>query len=117
MEIQQMNKQHKEQVINNVTNALDDVGSSMLNRVRPLIDLAYEAGYNQGKQEANTGYYQAIKGADELKSTLTMPEQCWNPRTFKPIDHKGCQMCGIGADGKAYGYVCTRNDCPTRVTF
>jgi uncharacterized protein (DUF1015 family) len=65
-----MNKQHKEQIINNVTNALGDVGSSMLNRVRPLIDLAYEAGYNQGKQEANTGYYQAIKGADELKNQV-----------------------------------------------
>ena len=28
----------------------------------------------------------------------------------------GCLVCGIGADGKAYGYVCPRSDCPTRVT-
>jgi hypothetical protein len=25
-------------------------------------------------------------------------------------------VCGMGADGKAYGYVCNRSDCPTRVT-
>jgi hypothetical protein len=101
-----MNKHHKEQIINNVTNALGDVGSSFLNRVRPLIDLAYEAGYNQ-----------AIKDAAERQSDIPMSEQWWNPRIVKPVDlNKGCQVCGIGADGKPYGYVCTRNDCPTRVT-
>ncbi len=29
---------------------------------------------------------------------------------------KGCRVCGIGADGKAYSYVCSRGDCPTRIT-
>ena len=29
---------------------------------------------------------------------------------------QGCTVCGIGADGKPYGYVCSRSDCPTRVT-
>jgi hypothetical protein len=106
MEIQQMNKQHKEQIINNVTNALGDVGSSMLSRIRPLLDLAYEAGYNQ-----------AIKDATERQSTNPIPEQWWNPRTVKPVDlNKGCSVCGMGADGKAYGYVCNRDDCPTKVT-
>lgn len=28
----------------------------------------------------------------------------------------GCRVCGIGGDGKAYGYVCYRGDCPTKVT-
>jgi DNA repair exonuclease SbcCD ATPase subunit len=28
----------------------------------------------------------------------------------------GCYVCGVGADGKPMGYVCNRNDCPTRVT-
>ena len=28
----------------------------------------------------------------------------------------GCGVCRIGADGKAYGYVCPRLDCPTKVT-
>lgn len=91
-----MNKQHKEQVINNVTTALGDVGSSMLNRVRPLIDLAYEAGYNQ-----------AYKDAAERQSTNPIPEQWWNPRIVKPVDlNKGCPLCGIREDDKAkYGYV------------
>jgi hypothetical protein len=103
MEIQQMNKQHKEQIINNVTNALGDVGSSMLNRVRPLIDLAYEAGYNQ-----------AIKDAAERQSTMPWDQPV--PQKWESYPHRGCQVCGIGADGKAYGYVCNRDDCPTRVT-
>lgn len=29
---------------------------------------------------------------------------------------RGCQVCGIGANGETVGYVCTRGDCPTRVT-
>ena len=37
---------------------------------------------------------------------------------FPPVSqwNRGCAVCGIGADGKAYGYVCPRSDCPTRVT-
>ena len=37
---------------------------------------------------------------------------------FPPVSqwNRGCAVCGIGADNKAYGYVCPRSDCPTRVT-
>lgn len=28
----------------------------------------------------------------------------------------GCPVCGVGADGKPMGYVCTNPNCPTRVT-
>lgn len=28
----------------------------------------------------------------------------------------GCPVCGIGSDGGAMGYVCTRTDCPTKVS-
>lgn len=112
-----MNQKHKEETINKVTTALSDVGTALIARIKPMLDLVYEVGYNQGKQEANSGYNQLIKDVDELKSTLPITEKYWNPRTFKPIDiNKGCPVCGIGADGKPYGYVCTRNDCPTRVT-
>ncbi len=34
----------------------------------------------------------------------------WVPRA------KGCQVCSLGADGKPMGYVCPRNDCPSRIT-
>lgn len=38
------------------------------------------------------------------------------PVTPRFDQDRGCKVCGIGADGRAYGYVCTRGDCPTRVT-
>jgi hypothetical protein len=59
-----MNQKHKEQIINNVTTALGDVGSTFLNRLKPLLDLAYEASYNQ-----------AYIDAAERQSTNLMPEQ------------------------------------------
>lgn len=104
-----MNKQHKEETINKIIIALgDDIGSTFLNRLKPLLDLAYEASYNQ-----------AIKDAAERQSTNPIPEQWWNPRIVKPVDlNKGCPLCGIREDDKAkYGYVCNRSDCPTKVTF
>jgi hypothetical protein len=103
-----MNKQHKEETINKIIMAMgDDIGSTFLNRLKPLLDLAYEASYNQ-----------AIKDGVARLSTI-MPEQWLNSPTVRPVDiNKGCPLCGISADDKAkYGYVCTRNDCPTKVTF
>jgi hypothetical protein len=104
MEIQQMNQQHKEETINKIIIALgDDIGSTFLNRLKPLLDLAYEASYNQ-----------AIKDAAERQSTMPWDQPV--PQKWESYPHRGCQVCGIGADGKAYGYVCNRDDCPTRVT-
>lgn len=31
--------------------------------------------------------------------------------------NSGCAVCGIGANGEFMGYVCHRDDCPTRVTY
>lgn len=41
----------------------------------------------------------------------------WNPNTtYGPITTTyGCSVCGMQSD-KAMGYVCPRNDCPTKVT-
>ena len=39
-----------------------------------------------------------------------------HPDTSPPRYAKGCPVCGIGADGQPYGYVCNRADCPTQVT-
>lgn len=33
----------------------------------------------------------------------------------KPVKQLGCFKCGLGSDG-AMGYVCSRHDCPTKVT-
>ena len=38
------------------------------------------------------------------------------PEPAKRQWNRGCGVCGIGANGKAMGYVCTQSDCPTRVT-
>jgi hypothetical protein len=37
---------------------------------------------------------------------------------FPPVSlwKRGCAVCGIGAGGHAYGCVCPRSDCPTRIT-
>lgn len=39
-----------------------------------------------------------------------------NPAQLAPSTQRGCKVCGIGADGQVWGYVCPRNDCPTRIT-
>jgi hypothetical protein len=35
----------------------------------------------------------------------------------KPMQQpsRGCQVCGIGAQGETRGYVCPRSDCPTKI--
>jgi len=43
------------------------------------------------------------------------PEIPWG-KAIGVEQKRGCRVCGIGADGKAYGYVCSRSDCPIRVT-
>jgi hypothetical protein len=39
----------------------------------------------------------------------------WAPRPAGTM-HSGCPVCSLGADGKPMGYVCPRNDCPSRIT-
>lgn len=38
----------------------------------------------------------------------------WVPKAQQA--HIGCPVCGIGADGKPMGYVCSNPRCPTRIT-
>lgn len=46
-----MNTQHKQHTVNNALNAVGDIGTSSLNRIRPLLELVYEAAYNQATIE------------------------------------------------------------------
>jgi hypothetical protein len=32
------------------------------------------------------------------------------------IKSMGCRVCGRGKDGKPDNFVCSRNDCPSRIT-
>lgn len=53
-----------------------------------------------------------------LRAALAEPQEPAIPwgKAIGVEQKRGCRVCGIGADGKAYGYVCPRSDCPTRVT-
>jgi hypothetical protein len=52
-----------------------------------------------------------------LRKALEQPEQMTLPTGIRVSQlNRGCGVCGIGANGQTMGYVCTRSDCPTRVT-
>jgi len=55
---------------------------------------------------------------DNLRAALAEPQEPAIPwgKAIGVEQKRGCRVCGIGADGKAYCYVCPRSDCPTRVT-
>lgn len=92
---------------------------------------ALELGYDAAKAEADQ-YHAAMAGyrpqrhakmdADAqkiaaaitaLRAALAEPQSGWDKWQEQK---RGCSVCGIGANGEVVGYVCTRNDCPTRVT-
>ena len=54
----------------------------------------------------------------DLRAALAEPQYPEIPwgKAIGVEQKRGCRVCGIGADGQAYGYVCSRSDCPTRVT-
>lgn len=54
----------------------------------------------------------------ELKQQLEMLRFAVLRNKFQhtqPIG-QGCSVCGLGSEGKAWGYVCNNSGCPTRVT-
>lgn len=84
--------------------------------MKPVIDLAVEGLKSGGVPHAETfrvffeqvyhcGYSDAVR---DLGNKSVYPDQ--------EKSYRGCRVCGIGSDGRAYGYVCYREDCPTRVT-
>ena len=71
------------------------------------------------KADKISGYANNRAAITALRAALAEPVQepvfLWGKAIG--VEQKcGCLVCGIGADGKAYGYVCSRSDCPTRVT-
>ena len=59
---------------------------------------------------------ESAKGrAAALRAALAEPVEPTPTFHVEPLKW-GCGACRIGADGKAYGYVCPRLDCPTKVT-
>ena len=83
---------HKKDIIDMAILGLKQGGLEYAEVYRPFLERIYDSGFNEGN-----------------KSVI-------NPYTIKPGKKDGCKICGIGSDGKAYGYVCIREDCPTRVS-
>lgn len=82
---------HKNDVVDMAVEGLRQGGIPFPETFRFLLERVYDCGYNE-----------AVRGeAPRSRPFHTFP---------------GCRVCGIGADGKAMGYVCNRSDCPTRVT-
>jgi hypothetical protein len=55
------------------------------------------------------------EAANEIERLKTAPVFPQWPNT---ASHKrGCHVCGIGANGEVMGYVCSRSDCPTRISY
>lgn len=56
--------------------------------------------------------FQNKKSQDELKPT----PYPYLPTYINPRYSNGCPVCGIGKNNTATGYVCHRDDCPTKIT-
>lgn len=72
-------------------------------------------------QEPNRAQKMRDAGYTRRPTLREMAEPVQEPTPMPPFPpvslwKRGCAVCGIGAGGHAYGYVCPRSDCPTRVT-
>jgi hypothetical protein len=88
---------------------------------RAVVEQAYEAFWyyhaTEFGRDTPAGKAIAALGAALAEPQEPAPAPAPMP-LFPPVYlwKRGCAVCGIGAGGHAYGYVCPRSDCPTRVT-
>ena len=59
--------------------------------------------------------YEWDKAMAALRAALAEPVEPTPTFHVEPLKW-GCRVCRIGADGNAYGFVCSRYDCPTKAT-
>lgn len=71
----------------------------MNNKAKQANPEVYSEGYKEGYAE---GFMRGFQSGRQVSP----------PDQYEP---KGCSVCGLGNNGKAYGYVCPRNECPTKV--
>lgn len=83
---------HKKDIIDMAILGLKQGGFDHAEIFRSLLEKIYDSGFNEGYKSVLNSF------GKQLDKT------------------SGCKICGIGSDGKAYGYVCIREDCPTRVS-
>jgi hypothetical protein len=85
----------------------------LLLSVQDLAQLAAELRTERDMLRKENEYLKSL--VDHL-AARPLPNPNWTPNVITKPNTMGCSTCGLGADGKATGYVCYRTDCPTRVT-
>ena len=88
-------KTYKQQIIENTVDTLVSAGMP-----RNFADLFSQMLSNV----YDCGYLEAMNNGRENRSA-----------PYVPGANKGCSVCGIGANGEVIGYVCPRDDCPTKI--
>jgi hypothetical protein len=65
----------------------------------------------------NDAFDMADTAITALKAALEQPDEKALP-PWPPVSQwqRSCAVCNIGASGQVIGYVCSRSDCPTRIT-
>ena len=56
-----------------------------------------------------------LKKIEALETRIAALESK-RPTESDPYRHVSCSVCNLGSYGVATGYVCSRSDCPTRVS-
>lgn len=98
--------------------------------LRALEALEYENSWHKPRNEKP--YVSTLDAIVALKAALAEPNHDYErgfvdgmlEQARRSVDKavnamaqkRGCRVCGIGANGETVGYVCYRDDCPTRIT-
>ncbi len=59
---------------------------------------------------------EVILYGDNLENVIEQMKLLFLPEKNTEKYYAGCQVCRLGANNAVMGYVCYRNDCPTRIT-
>lgn len=113
---------YKDEVINQAIKSLEDAGFPGACSLSLMFDRVYQCGYNEaGRMHRDEIQY--LK--DRLEQAMTTIETLMKTPKVTPPEYPvvstptiGCKVCGIGGSNvtQTWGYVCPRNDCPTKVT-
>lgn len=79
-----------------------------------ILRMAHEAGFDSHDMSAD--FTCNLHDIERFAALVAAAERERIKAERQPLYRNGCPVCGLGADGRAMGYVCPRNDCPTRIT-
>ena len=84
---------------------------------RKVLEQALEAMDKATRYMSDSDYVKLNHAIDVLRDSLAQPDEKALP-PWPPVSQwqRSCAVCNIGASGQVIGYVCSRSDCPTRIT-